>query len=275
MGRKAISEIEANKRLFKKHNGNIIMNNYLSLYSEANFKNIICGHEWCVVAYSTIESGHGCPTCARQNLKELLSTSEDEIVEKINEIHNGTIKITNYKSVRNNADFECLVCGHLWITSVQSVITQKSGCLKCSIRRKSGSNSRFWKGGITKLRSFIRESNKFEIWEEESMYTCHYKYVITGENFDEIHHLYPLNNIIKDALIELGLEKYEFVGNYSEEDMKPIIDKIIEIHYRYPLGVCLRRDIHVLFHKLYTKEHCTPEDFYEFVDKINSGEIEI
>jgi len=275
MGRKAISEEEAKKRLFAIHGGDIIMSGYHSLYTEANFKNIVCNHEWTVVAYSTIESGHGCPTCARENLRKLLSFSEKEVVKSITKVHNGTIRILNYKSMKNKSDFECLTCGYTWNTTPHSVITQETGCLKCSIVNKSGSNSRLWKGGITKVRSFIRESRQFEIWQKDSMEQCNYKCIITGKNFDEIHHLYPLNNIIKDALLELDLEKYEFIGNYSEEDMQPIVNKVMEIHYRYPLGVCLRRDIHVLFHKLYTKENCTPEDFYEFVDKINSGEIQI
>lgn len=275
MGRKAISEIEANKRLFKMHSGRIIMENYYSLNSEADFKDISCGHKWTVVAYSTIESGHGCPTCAKESLRKSLSFPESYIIDKINEIHDEKIKIRNYKSIKQNADFECLDCGYLWTTSVQSVITQQSGCLKCSIRNKSGSKSRLWKGGITKLRSFIRESNSFEQWQHDSMEQCEYKCVFTGSKDFEIHHLYPLNNIIKDALFELGLEKYEFIGDYSEEDMKPIVNKVVEIHYHYPLGVCLRKDIHKLFHKLYTRENCTPEDFYKFVERIKSGEIEI
>ncbi|SRR5258706_3682699 len=274
MGRKSISEKEAIKRLLEMHKGRIIMKNYYSLNSKADFKDVICGHEWNVVAYSTIESGHGCPICARNHLREILSFPEKDIIEKINGIHNGTIRISNYKSIRNRADFECLICGYVWNTTVQSVIND-TGCLKCSIANKSGSNSRLWKGGITKLRSFIRESTDFEKWQENSMLQCNYKCVITEKQFDEIHHLYPLNNIVKDALLELDLEKYEFIGDYSEEDMKPIVDKVMEIHYRYPLGVCLRKDIHILFHKLYTKENCTPEDFYEFAIRIENGDIKI
>ncbi len=149
-------------------------------------------------------------------------------------------------------------------------------CKKCTNIKRSidnlGNKGSNWKGGITIFRDFIR---KYTLqWRKDSAKNCNYKCVITNQRFDEIHHLYPLNKIIYDALFELGLDKYEFVGDYSEDDLLPIIYKVQEIHERYPLGVCLRKDIHILFHQIFS-EDCTPEDFYEFQDKINSGEIQI
>ena len=40
---------------------------------------------------------------------------------------------------------------------------------------------------------------------------------------------------------------------------------MIEIHYSHPLGVCLRRDIHIEFHRIYGNGHNTKEQFDEFV----------
>lgn len=52
-------------------------------------------------------------------------------------------------------------------------------------------------------------------------------------------------------------------------------EKIIEIHFRHPLGVCLKENVHQLFHQIYGQTNNTPEQFYEFVDRINSGDIQI
>lgn len=136
----------------------------------------------------------------------------------------------------------------------------------------SGKNSPVWKGGTTSLKKFV--SNNLSEWKRESMDFCNYKCIITGNKFDDIHHLYPLNKIVQEALFELGLERYEFIGDYNEEDLTPITNKIVEIHYRYPLGVCLTKKIHKKFHQIYSN-NCTPEQFYEFAEKIKSGEIKI
>lgn len=88
--------------------------------------------------------------------------------------------------------------------------------------------------------------------------------IITGSSFDEIHHLYPLNKIVTEVLIDLGIEKSDKLNKISKKRQFEIIDEIVRKHNDYPLGVCLRKDIHYLFHKKYGKKNFTPEDFYEF-----------
>lgn len=269
-----IDILEASRRLDQNNSNNIIIKNYYSLKDIGTFECLDCGNIWDTTASGPIINGNNCPRCSRKIHSELSITPEEEIIDRINLIHNHTIKMQNYYSVRNKADFQCLTCGNLWSTTVHSVLN-KTGCRKCSISNKSGSKSRLWKGGISILRDFIRESTDFENWQKDSMENCNYQCIFTASKNFQIHHLYPLNKIIQDALFELGLEKYEFIGDYDEEDIRPIIDKIMEIHYRYPLGICVEKDIHKIFHKIYGKLNCTPEDFYEFCDKINSGEIQI
>ena len=128
-----------------------------------------------------------------------------------------------------------------------------------------------WKNGRSNLRKYLQKI--IVDWKKKSMANYNYKCVVTGKSFEVIHHLYSFNKIISEALSELGLEHYVFIGEYSQDEIQPIADKVIEIHSRYPLGVPLIKNVHNRFHSLYGKLDNTPSQFYDFIDKIKSGEI--
>jgi hypothetical protein len=134
-----------------------------------------------------------------------------------------------------------------------------------------GSLNPNWQGGITELYEHLRRN--LTQWKKDSMEQCGYKCILTGERFDDIHHLYGFQNIVDDTLRELNIRLEPNIGNYTDEELYMITDKCIEIHYRYPLGVCLKAEIHSLFHSLYTNRNNTPEQFYEFIDRWNNGEF--
>jgi len=140
------------------------------------------------------------------------------------------------------------------------------------VEKRRGVNSNFWNGGITKLRLFI--ANRTKTWKRKSAKLCEYKCIITGDIKYEVHHLYPLNKIIEDAFFQLNIRESEFINYHTEDDFSILLNKIEEIHYQHSFGVCLRKDIHKLFHKIYGDD-CDPEDFYEFYDKVQCGEIKI
>lgn len=63
--------------------------------------------------------------------------------------------------------------------------------------------------------------------------------------------------------------------DYTEDEIEIIINKFFEIQSKYPLGVCLRKDVHKLFHDTYGYGDNTPEQFYEFLSKYNNNGINI
>lgn len=139
------------------------------------------------------------------------------------------------------------------------------GCKECSIENHKGKNAPNWKGGISKLSQHLR--GVILPWKKDSMRNCDYKCVITGGKFDNIHHLYGFNNIMLESLDELNLPLYPEVKDYSDEEMKLLEEKVLEVHYRYPLGVCVCNDIHKKFHSIYGNGDNTSEQWQEFVDK--------
>ena len=124
----------------------------------------------------------------------------------------------------------------------------------------NGEENGRWEGGITSvyfmLRSNITEKKK------KSMEKCNYKCVITGENFDEIHHLTPFNKIVDVALNSLGMERRK-VKEYSKEEINNLVNLVKKLHNQ-ELGVCLTKKVHKEFHDLYGYKNPTKEDFEEF-----------
>lgn len=107
-------------------------------------------------------------------------------------------------------------------------------------------------------------------WKSESMKSCDYKCVITGSKDFQVHHLYSLSSIFNETIRENNIILKDNFSNYSKEELSFILDKFIEKQNQYPLGICVRTDIHMLFHKLYGKV-VEPEMWYEFVENYNKG----
>ena len=181
--------------------------------------------------------------------------------------------ISKYINSSSPIDFICLKHINKGIQDiVYSDFYSGCGCSYCGLKRKSGSNSPLWKGGTSNLNLRLREF--IGIWKKESMANCNYKCVITGEKFDVIHHLYSFNKIVKETLIELKLPTFRTIGDYSDIEIKSIEDTLLKNHYKYPLGICLKYDIHKKFHSIYGTGDNTPEQWYEFVsNNLNKSEV--
>lgn len=112
------------------------------------------------------------------------------------------------------------------------------------------------------LSEFVRRNN-FK-WKNESMKNCNYKCVITGNRFDEIHHIVGLNYILDISLKELGYDLVYDTRYYTDEELCTILNKFREVQGRYPLGVCLTKDIHTKFHSIYGFGNNTLEQWEKF-----------
>jgi hypothetical protein len=105
-----------------------------------------------------------------------------------------------------------------------------------------------------------------------SLDASNYRCVLTGDTFDDIHHLYSFNTILKETLANISLDNRKEISDYSRDELANILNTVKEEHNKHPLGVCLRKDIHKLFHREYGYNN-TPEQFYEFRDRWYSGDF--
>ena len=109
-------------------------------------------------------------------------------------------------------------------------------------------------------------------WKSESMKSCNYECVFTGSKYFQIHHLFCFGNIIKNVFLNnANIIEYKDFAEYSTDELNVITKLFIEEQNKHPLGVCIRKDIHKLYHHLYGKYNNTPEQWEHFKSDLLSG----
>ena len=119
------------------------------------------------------------------------------------------------------------------------------------------------------LSKYLRGQN--QKWKKDSMLFCDYKCVLTGSKNFEIHHLYGVSNIINDILNQYPFYKDKSFDDYSEEDLSFLLERFLEKQDEYPLGVCVDKKLHVLFHSMYGQYYNTPEQWEQFCKDYKRG----
>ena len=119
-------------------------------------------------------------------------------------------------------------------------------------------------GTYNYLSEYIRKRNKK--WKKDSAKYCYYKCVITGKRFQEIHHLYGMNLILQETLRDLDYPEDIIIEKLSDIDLDLILNHFYEVQDKYPLGICLTKEIHKEFHDIYGYGDNTPQQFNEFLD---------
>ncbi|MDD3383998.1 MAG: NUMOD3 domain-containing DNA-binding protein [Bacilli bacterium] len=128
-----------------------------------------------------------------------------------------------------------------------------------------------WLGGITGLYQELRSDTKE--WQQNSMQYYNYKCVISNGEFDNVHHLTPFKNIVKECFDICDIDMRQSVCDYSILEFKLIRNTLIKLHNKYEFGVPLNKSIHKLFHDNYGYFNNTPEQFHKFVLDINDGKF--
>lgn len=133
------------------------------------------------------------------------------------------------------------------------------------MRRKNGIYRKDRNAG-THYSTFSAYSHKHNSeWKKASAKHCGYKCFFTGEGFNAIHHLCSRDIIIKRTKEELKISDTDNINEYSDEERERFIKKYVSIQSEYPLGICMKEEIHKQFHKLYGYGQNTVEQFVEFV----------
>lgn len=100
---------------------------------------------------------------------------------------------------------------------------------------------------------------------------CNYKCVITGGNFDAVHHLTPFRDIVDETFELVGLDKRNAVLDYTDDEFNVIRNKLHSLHNQYGFGACLDKRIHNLFHVNYGYFNFSLNNFVSFVEDLQNG----
>lgn len=119
------------------------------------------------------------------------------------------------------------------------------------------------------LSEYVRRNNLD--WKKESLVNCNYKCALTGKRFDDIHHIYGLNLILNEVLEELSIDIKDKMDDYTDKELRDILDLFRIKQSEYPLGVCLTKEIHMLFHNKYGYGNNTEIQWNEFVTDFKNG----
>lgn len=124
----------------------------------------------------------------------------------------------------------------------------------------------------TNLDRFFR--GHLQQWKTDSIKACNYKCILTGSKDFAVHHLYGFNIILKEVYQELDqrlLLKSNNLDDYTKEELDLFLQIFHEIHDKYPLGVCIRKDLHDLFHRIYGAGGNTESQWNLFYEDYKNG----
>jgi hypothetical protein len=103
------------------------------------------------------------------------------------------------------------------------------------------------------------------------MQASNYKCIVSGKRFDAIHHLVGFNQIVEETFLEHPeIVVRDCVQDYTTEELNYILECFFVIQDRYPLGVCLTKNVHTEFHSAYGFGNNTEAQFLEFVKNYNT-----
>ena len=122
--------------------------------------------------------------------------------------------------------------------------------------------------GYEDLSKFLR--GHIQTWKSESMKKCNYQCILTGSKDFAIHHMYGFANILNETIEEYNIKLKDY-NEYTQEELNDILEKFLNVHRRYPLGVCVRKDIHTLYHSIYSKCVNNEEQWNQFVIDFKNG----
>jgi len=111
-------------------------------------------------------------------------------------------------------------------------------------------------------------------WKDASMKRCNYKCVLSGSKNFNIHHLYGFNMIAQETFEILSSEGSlhgDKLECYTHNELEHMLSVFSAVHSKYPLGVCVRCDIHSLFHSIYGNGCNTEQQWSKFVNDYRDG----
>ena len=109
-------------------------------------------------------------------------------------------------------------------------------------------------------------------WKKQSMESCNFQCVLTGNKDFAIHHIISFNIIVKNFLSQYDIELKDNFEDYTAEELSELSKLFIQYHNKYPLGVCVDPNLHMQFHKMYGDIN-DERQWNSFVQKFNEGKI--
>lgn len=211
-------------------------------------------------SYSTLLVSEGCAICAKERCANALKLDMHIVIEEFSK-KGLTLLSKEYRNKDEKLEYECNEHrGYVQMIRFGSLKKTKIPCRICREEKY-----------LTNLSSKVRATLGW--WKKYSKKVFSNTCILTGIKGDiEVHHQKQLDTIIKEALVELNLELSD---KYDGRDLIRIKEKVTKMHKKLPIGICLNKDLHILFHIKYGKKECEKCDFDEFIERYFMGEFDV
>lgn len=196
----------------------------------------------------------GCKICSLNSRKEKLRLDGDFI---FNEFSKRGLKVLDgefYENKDKPIKYTCLK--HPGIVQHACYNSLKKTNVPCDMCRNEES--------ISSLNRRFRSS--ISRWRKKTEMYYNYKCLFTGSSVYDVHHIYPFNEIIKESLVNLNIDKNTTDGN----EIQMLKNEVLRLHELYGIGVTMHPKIHSIFHIEYGKD-ASVEDFENFKTNYNNG----
>ena len=109
-------------------------------------------------------------------------------------------------------------------------------------------------------------------WKKRSMESCNYQCILTGSKKFAIHHVISFNIIVRNFISEYDITLKDNFSDYTTNELENLSKMFVEYHDMYPLGVCIDKNLHITFHKMYGDIN-DEQQWNIFVQKFYEGKI--
>ena len=203
------------------------------------------------ITYDKLSIGQGCEYCANERNGDRCRLDFDIVKDLFKYKNLSLISIKDdYKNRLSPLQFICDKHEDygIQITTYHYLSRQDNVCKCCQYENLIGEKGHNYRGGISNLSNYLRD--KIRPWVFDSLKYYNFKCVITNiENHNlVVHHLYSFTEILKETLNILDLPLYPQISFYSNEELKLLEDKFLELHYQKGFGQPLIKPLHKLFH---------------------------
>lgn len=115
------------------------------------------------------------------------------------------------------------------------------------------------------LAEYIR--SRLYMWKNDVKKRNNYTCAVTGSRSNiVVHHIYGFNLLLTEAIDNLGIDVYNDLTKYSEEQLDQLFEEFLSLQEDYGQYICISETVHRHFHNIYGYGNNTKEQWDEFVD---------
>lgn len=252
---------------FITRNCELLEDRYVNVNTKMRFRCLFHPKKIYKITYDKFRSGfRGCHVCAGFHY-----ATYDEVQQSFHEV-GYTLLESEYHSSEVRLRYKCPHHPDKDTRMTYKKLKIGRRCPFCKNPYYTGEGDVKWKGGITNLNDLLRQC--VEEWKKSVLRTHNFRCVVSGRGGTlDVHHasmpFYKLRDVVFD---ELGIKKRKKRHEFTDEDLKKIIELFIQKH-QLIVGVPLYKSVHNLFHSIYGHDS-SMDKLWIFKDRYLAGEFD-